>query len=117
MSEKIKYKDNQDFFDNSTNEEKIRIISNNIEERQIIPTRRGQFICDIKNWYKDKWPWYIFRAKIENIKGKVKWYQLWASTKIEDLIKIAYVKLANGWYLENNIYLPSNQPNDRPTNN
>jgi len=35
-----KYKDEQDFFDNSTTEEKIRIISNNIEERQIIPTRR-----------------------------------------------------------------------------
>lgn len=31
-----RYKNDQDFFDNSTTEEKIRIISNNIEERQTV---------------------------------------------------------------------------------
>lgn len=101
------YKDNQDFFDNSTNEEKMRIISNNVDERQIIPTKRWQFICSsVEDWMKEQWPWYIFRAKIENNKKQIKWYQIWVSTKFEDLIKIAYLKLVNCWYLEKNIFLP-----------
>jgi len=99
-----KYKDEQDFFDNSTTEEKIRIISNNIEERQIIPTRRWQFICSsFETWMQEQWSWYIFRAKVEDKKWKIKWYQICVSTELNELVKVAYYNL---WaYMKNNIYI------------
>lgn len=109
--ENAKYKDNQDFFDNSTTNEKIRIISNNIEEWQIIPTRRWQFICsNTKEWMEDRWPWYIFKAKVEDKNWKVKWYQICVSTDMDELVKRAYYKL--NAYIEKNIYIQPKKEND-----